>query len=66
MPASGVDQVGRPESTAAVTLVRAFMQYPHPVVLANLEGTTLLSNAAWSERFGAGGVEPESVRIQLR
>jgi diguanylate cyclase (GGDEF)-like protein len=47
---------------ATTTVVRAFMQYPHPVVLVDLEGNTLLSNAAWSERFGAASVVPLSVR----
>jgi len=62
MPISRAEEVDLPESAATVMVVRTFMQSPHPVVLVNLEGTPLLSNGAWSERFGSGGVVPESLR----
>ena len=59
---SELEQRHRVDSDQAAELERAFMQYPHPLVLAALDGTTLLSNAAWSENFGPARVVPQSVQ----
>jgi diguanylate cyclase (GGDEF)-like protein/hemerythrin-like metal-binding protein len=50
------------EPDGPAEVLRAFMQYPHPLVLSTLEGTTLLSNVAWSEHFGSARVVPQSVQ----
>lgn len=59
---SEFDEWHQVESDEAAEVVRAFMQYSHPLVLATLDGTTLLSNVAWSERFGTARVAPQSVQ----
>ncbi|HEX4943466.1 MAG TPA: bacteriohemerythrin [Usitatibacteraceae bacterium] len=47
-------------------ILQAFVQFPAPMALVNLEGTAVLVNAAFSSRFGEARVVPESLRELLR